>query len=97
MTVALPRFAMLCFDRETNELIMQAENVELVPPGMAYEVDKPEDLYPWDLDRHWTIPPRRRIEATFRFLDDEKLGYAYRRILTRRERAVVEELLSGVG
>ncbi|QIG58674.1 hypothetical protein SEA_DATBOI_8 [Gordonia phage DatBoi] len=94
MTTAPRTFAMLCFDKQTNELIMQAEKVESRPlPLVDTELD---DFRPWD-DRRPLVIHRPPLEAVFRFHFDETSGCAVRRIFTRAEQAHFERLRHGVG
>ncbi|QNL30460.1 hypothetical protein SEA_SPEEDDEMON_80 [Gordonia phage SpeedDemon] len=94
MTAASRRIAMVCFDRETNEVVMQAENVEVRPvPRLDGDLD---DFRPWDGYPRPVYQPSPG--ALFLFHFDESAGYAVRRIFTRAEQEELKKRLNnGVG
>ncbi|QDF15370.1 hypothetical protein SEA_MOLLYMUR_8 [Gordonia phage Mollymur] len=88
----LPQYAMLLFDRDTNELVMQAERVE-VRGVLEPQYDHHEVI----TDFGETIVRTDRFVSSFdvalRMRYDEKSGCIYRQTLTRAQVAALGEVL----
>lgn len=85
-----PRFALLAFDLDTNELILRAERAQFLP------AEQPEREY-LDLGSREVITwYPRYTDVLLRLHQDERDGVQYTRMLTKAQVAEMKEALDGL-
>ncbi|AXH70395.1 hypothetical protein HOT75_gp007 [Gordonia phage Daredevil] len=85
-----PRFALLAFDLDTNELIFRAERAQFLP------TEQPEREYQDIWDRQVITWCPKYTDVLLRLHGDERTGVQYTRTLTKAQVAEMKEALDGL-